>query len=861
MLAALLLFPAGSVSAQLSVSALIQSGMVVQRQTAIPLSGHAAEGVKVYFELNGYSDSVTTTSNGQWDMSLPAMEAGGPYELNISSGGSALQFTDLYAGDVWLASGQSNMAFELKNCDNAAAEIAAANSEEIRQLLIKKTLGSTPAEEIPAGSTWRPATSDYAGDFSGVAYYFAKYLHDSLDIPIGIINSSYGGTSIQAWMSEQTLGFDEQDIVLGDGSIWHQPTVAYNKMLNPLQDIPLKGVIWYQGESNMGNRETALSYSGLQTNLIASWRQHFSKENLPFIWVQLPNIGVEANESTPATWDALPMLRASQSRVMATPYTGEVVSIDLGEVDVHPPNKKPVGQRLASVARVVVYGEDIPYSGPRYKNHRTREDGKLEIEFDHVGGGLVARETGDQSLRWFALAGSNGAFHQATAVIENDKVLVWSNSVANPVTIRYAWEHNPHNVNFFNTDSLPAAPFKVEVRGRDYGLNFLKATDYQINKGASTILTWEVNKAEMVELDGIMVDTIGGLRVWPPGDSTFTLSFRSRSEPYTYDQATIHIDVIEPEPNITLVSDAGEVIPVGSEVNILARVSAPNGGTITLVRFYVNDILIDSITTAPFESSWIPDSAGVYDIYGIVSNQLGMTTESEHLLMNVDDLMEVIFEAEDAVHFGDVWVQDEVESSGGRFAELTGYWTITFDSIEVKKDSVYQVTVVHRLNYGSPKTQDMQVNSGSKSSVIFQAAYTDAWTKTYLMVPLVAGNNAIKWIANWGYMSLDYISVAMPVEEVDTSTTNLPILLPVSWNIYPNPVSNQASIKYTLPEEGHLKIDLLDLSGRSVQSYPEHFQEAGTHRKEIDVSGMKSGIYLLRLNFHERSIMKKMIVL
>ncbi len=129
------------------------------------------------------------------------------------------------------------------------------------------------------------------------------------------------------------------------------------------------------------------------------------------------------------------------------------------------------------------------------------------------------------------------------------------------------------------------------------------------------------------------------------------------------------------------------------------------------------------------------------------------------------------------------------------------------------------------------------------------------------MIPLVAGNNSIKWISNWGYMSLDYISVAMAAEEADTSTTNFPILLPVSWNIYPNPVSSQASISYTLPEGGHLKMDLMDLSGRSVHNYLDQYQEAGTHNKVIDVSGMKSGIYLLRLNFHERSIMKKMVIL
>ena len=238
--------------AQLQTSPIVHSGMVVQRHHAIPLWGTVYPGSKVFAVLNGSIDSTMALVSGEWEIRLPAMAEGGPYLLTLHSGDDTLLYTDVYVGDVWLASGQSNMAMRLEECNNAAEEIAGSDNPEIRQFLVKKILRNSPLTDIADGSNWTPATPEHVGYFTAVGYYFAKYLYAYLDIPIGIINTSYGGTRIESWMSNEMLGYDETSIVFGDGESYLQPTVAYNAMLAPLTRVPVKGIIWYQGEANRG---------------------------------------------------------------------------------------------------------------------------------------------------------------------------------------------------------------------------------------------------------------------------------------------------------------------------------------------------------------------------------------------------------------------------------------------------------------------------------------------------------------------------------------------------------------------------------------------------------------------------------
>lgn len=850
---------AGTLNAQLQTSRIIGSGMVVQRQHAIPLWGKAGAGSKVYASLNGITDSTTTSSSGDWAIYLPSMAEGGPHELILNSGKDTIKYGDIYVGDVWLASGQSNMAFELRESDNATQEISSANYPEIRQFLVTKKLGNQPAGQIPDGSSWTPATKEFAGGFTAVGYYFARHLYSRLNIPIGIINTSYGGTRIESWMSEEMLGYDEEHIVFGNGESYLQPTVAYNTMLHPLTRVPVKGFIWYQGESNMGSREDALVYGGQMKQLVRSWRELWSLGEIPFLWVQIPNTGSEASESTPNAWDALPMLRAAQSRTLSLPASGEATAIDTGEPDIHPTNKAPVGERLALVARYVAYGDTIVYSGPRYKSHRTRGDGKVEITFDHVGGGLVAKEVADQSLRWFSMETTSGSLYPASAKIDSNRVLVWNDGIPNPKTIRYAWEGNPFNVNFFNDADLPAAPFQFRVNHPGFRIETFKSTRYAIDKGESAVLTWSAFGAGQATINHLPVDSIGGWRVWPTTDSTFTFWIRNRDQPDQKDSLSLKILVREPYPTISLSAEGGRWISPGSEISISASVSAPLGGTIAMVRFFVNGTLIDSITQPPFRTSWIPDTKGIYEFTGTAVNHRGLTGDSEIVLKEVHDLTKQQFEAEDATIKGGKWILDSDHASGGKFVDLTRDWTLTFSGIETDKAEENQLTICYMLNYGSPSIQDLLINGAPSDRLIFEAPATDSWEKQYEIIPLNPGSNTIEIKAFMGYMSIDYITLESQIDSVATGNAQKKgSVLRLDQN-FPNPFGNSTWISFALPERGETSIEILDMSGRTVKVIMAQELDHGTHEYFYSADALNDGFYFLRLRFKEEVRVTKML--
>ena len=846
---------------QLRTTATISPGMVVQRQVDIPIWGEAQAGTLVSAEMNGSSAFATAGGNGKWELQLPAMEAGGPYELIIWSANDTLQLQDIYVGDVWLASGQSNMAMRLDQTSNASAVIAASENPLVRQYLVARSLGNEPRDQPPAGSEWMHADPEHSGVFSAVGYYFAKHLHENLEIPIGIINSSYGGTRIESWMSKEMLGYDEQDISLGENS-FNQPTVTYNTMLHPLIHTPLKGVIWYQGESNMGNRENALMYTGQMRKLITSWRELWGNEELPFIWVQLPNIGTEANESTPGTWDALPMLRAAQSRTLSLSNTGEAVAIDLGEIDIHPVEKEEVGRRLSLAARKLVYSDPIVSSGPRYKSHRKMGGGRIEVSFDHVGEGLVAKETGDQSLRWFALAGSNGTFHKANALIVGDKVELWNPGVPDPVSMRYAWEHNPYNTNFYNSEDLPARPFKVRIDHPGFKLQSYKALTYHLDKGESTLLTWEWSGAKDLTINGIPVDSIGGWRIWPENDSTFTLRASDRENRAHTDSATVTITVQQPDPTIDIFANRGEWMNTGSELSLRARVSAPLGGTVTLVEFFANDERIASLSQEPFEFSWTPAAKGSYDIYGVATSQAGMSTRSDSIHKLVDEFAFLHLEAEDADLKGGKWFRDDDSVSGGQYVELTRDWTIAFPDFHLDSSQTCQLSLFSLLNFGSPKMQHFLVNGESYPDLIFEAPNETSWVGEHLLIPLDSGVNTISLKANWGYISLDCMELLYRPSQaaVDSTTSAQSRTARYDVFMYPNPSTEVTHINYHLPANGDVNMELYDMTGRKIAVLLNGKMEAGQHQLEFHREGLENGTYILRMNFEGNIYRDKLIL-
>jgi hypothetical protein len=531
--------------AAIQLSKIFASGMVLQRNVELRVWGTAAPQDTITVSFMGPNVVTIADSLGKWSADLPPKSAGGPSVMTISTRNQTITLSDVYVGDVWVASGQSNMEMQVNwPIDNSSSIIAAANYQTIRQFKVPKALANDSSEDLPNGCVWTPATSAYVGYFSAVGYLFARELYQDLGIPIGIINTSYGGSRIEAWMSDAMLGYDESDTVLAGGQAERQPTVAFNKMIHPLRRFPVKGFIWYQGESNADNMEDARAYGNMFKTMITGWRNLWGLGDLPFFWIQLPNYGEIF--STPQAWDAWPQLRAGQTSALGLPNTGEAVTIDVGGTDIHPTNKVPVGHRLALVARKIAYGEDIVYQGPRYKRNHLRNDGKVEVEFDFVADSLVAKDSLNGGVRGFAIAGSDNNLTWAQAAIENGKVVVWNNAVTDPQIIRYAWEYNPSFVNLYNSAALPTAPFLADVNPGFKIVRF-QAARSAIERGQSTTLTWSVFGASSVSLDGSPVDSSATITVAPDHTTLYTLLATNREDASIVDTARVTVEVLNPD--------------------------------------------------------------------------------------------------------------------------------------------------------------------------------------------------------------------------------------------------------------------------------------------------------------------------
>lgn len=623
---------------QVRLPRLIRDSMVLQRDTKIKVWGWASpnEKVSIGFLENKYV--TISNANGDWMIELPPMSFGGPYKMTID-GSNHIVIKDILVGDVWLCSGQSNMAHQLAvHAERYKNEIDKDNYPSIRQFLVPNDAAPQhPYNDLKNGN-WVAATGNVKECFSTVAYFFAKAIYEKNKVPIGIINSSVGGTRIESWIGE--TGFSEfsklQNIIqknkdtnyfnqiiynestksniqpkqsdkgLTDkypwysldyipkhwrnitvpgywedqgvknlrGVVWYrkeveipssmngkpvkialgriidadivylngkqigatyyqypqrrytipsgllhsgknvlvvritsngerekggfvpdkpyylalgndtislkgdwmykvgsvfepqknpansfskqsQPAALFNGMIAPLVNYSIKGIVWYQGESNVGN---ATDYEKLLPSLIINWRQSWHQENLPFLFVQLPNYG---NVQYKPYESATALLRNNQFKALTIPNTGMAVTIDLGEWnDIHPDRKKEVGDRLAIAARRLVYGETaLVASGPLYKSS-TIDGSKIIVSFNEVGKGLIAND--GEALSEFAIAGDDKVFVWANASIKGNQVVVWNDEVANPKYVRYAWSDNPDNPNLYNKDGLPASPFTNE---------------------------------------------------------------------------------------------------------------------------------------------------------------------------------------------------------------------------------------------------------------------------------------------------------------------------------------------------------------------------------------------------------------
>ena len=475
-----------SLSAQVKVASIFSDHMVVQRNQPVHVWGWAEPLEQGTVTFRGAQTHFVSDSLGRWTVYLPGGSAGGPFDL-VVQGTNRIEVRDVLVGDVWLASGQSNMQFEMSNrLTDGPAEIAAANFPRIRLMTVHDKFADHPLEDADV-SGWSTCTPETIRNFSAIAYFFAREISAKEQIPIGIINSSWGGTPAEAWTSLDALAsnpslmpvfaaradmmdqlnsterkqqserrINEERNASGeaplavpwrpDPNTWN-PAALYNAMIAPLTPFPIRGVIWYQGESNTDVLRAPI-YQELFRTMIDDWRKQWKLEEMPFLYVQLANF---------ANTDQWPAVREAQRKILELRNTGMVVTVDIGETDnIHPADKQDVGHRLALWARDIVYGESVEDSGPLF-TYAWPEASEMVVAFTHAEGLRV----NGPNLTGFEVAGEDRRFFQATGRVDGEKVSVQSSEVSAPRYVRYGWANDP-KCNLFNSAGLPASPFSSE---------------------------------------------------------------------------------------------------------------------------------------------------------------------------------------------------------------------------------------------------------------------------------------------------------------------------------------------------------------------------------------------------------------
>ena len=469
----LLLFTICRSYGDIRLPALVGSNMVLQRNKPLHIWGWAAKGEAVAVTFRGKTYKTTTGSGGKWEVTLPAMPAGGPYDMDIA-GKNSIHLENILIGEVWVASGQSNMEMPVQGwgkIHNFEQEIKAANYPNIRLFMVKRATSTVPLDTVQSwDGGWKACSPQSVPEFSAVAYFFAREINGYEQVPVGMILSSWGGTVAEAWTSGESLkkmpAFAdsvkayEQLPAPQAPSNPNKVTLLYNSMIHPLLPYTIRGVIWYQGESNAGR---GYQYRELFPLMIRDWRKQWGVGDFPFYFVQLANFSDPQPAPGESDWAEL---REAQLRTLSLAKTGMASAIDIGEAkDIHPKNKQEVGRRLSLIARAQVYGEKIPYSGPIYTNKQITGN-KITLNFKYTNDGL---KTKGDTLKGFAIAGEDKQFHWAHAGIKGNRVEVWSEEVPHPVAVRYDWAHNPDG-NLYNGAGLPASPFRTDDwKGITYG--------------------------------------------------------------------------------------------------------------------------------------------------------------------------------------------------------------------------------------------------------------------------------------------------------------------------------------------------------------------------------------------------------
>jgi sialate O-acetylesterase len=451
------------------IARLIHDHAVLQRDLPMPIWGWGKPGRSVRLELKNTATGEMETyqtivdSQGRWETRLKAHPAGGPYQITVIGQLNYFRRNDIVFGDVWLCAGQSNMSIKVKDSDGFAEALAAPMDSNTRYFSAKDKGSKLPQPDYWEGG-WKLDEPSLRNNFSALPYYFAKQLQQHLQVPIGVVNASMGSSRIETWMPGSCFDAIFLKNVLDtahcdEPAIAKQlPTCLFNSMIAPSAKFPVKGIIWWQGESNTEPKD-ASKYMERFDCLIQNWREARGDSLLPFLFVQLANISPKLPHQADTNW---PGVREAQLLVsQQVNRTAMVISFDISHPsDVHPGNKKGIAERLALAARSLAYGENVVCAGPVFQKMEV-ENGRLRLHFNPNGSGLAPKPA-NAVLSGFKIGGNDRAFHIADAKIEGNNIVLRSNKVPNPVAARYAWERSPVGANLYNKEGLPASPFRTD---------------------------------------------------------------------------------------------------------------------------------------------------------------------------------------------------------------------------------------------------------------------------------------------------------------------------------------------------------------------------------------------------------------
>ena len=483
-----------SAHADITLAPLFRHGAVLQQGKAVPVWGQAEPGEKVTVEFQGQKKEATAGTDGKWSVTLDPLSVSATGAELTATGKNTLKVSDILVGEVWICSGQSNMAWNVKAAKDFAQESAAANLPLIRHFKVELKPSEKPEDNL--NGEWAVCSPQTVGDFSATGYFFGRELYKVLNVPIGLINTSYGGTPVESWMSDAALKgnpafatvfarwkqsladypallkvYEERAVKWktdreaaqkagkpftsrgprkpdGPGSRM-MPSALFNAMVHPLIPYGTRGIIWYQGEANATRFP---EYGALFQGMITQWRKDFAQQDVPFYFVQLANLERKVDTSN----EQWAFQREAQATALKLPHTGMAVTVDIGEPDnIHPKNKQEVGRRLALIALALTYEKGGEYAGPVFKS--AQADGSaMKVSFDHAKGLKMLDTPGT-----YELAGADQKFHPASAKVVGEELVVSSPSVAQPAAVRYGWKNNP-SINLYNEAGLPAAPFRSD---------------------------------------------------------------------------------------------------------------------------------------------------------------------------------------------------------------------------------------------------------------------------------------------------------------------------------------------------------------------------------------------------------------